>query len=29
MVNNITWGPNITLTQQVLLALYEIRKKNG
>jgi len=25
----IKWGPDITLTQQVLLALYEIRKKNG
>lgn len=25
----IKWGPDITLTQQVLLAFYELRKKNG
>lgn len=29
MSMEIKWGPDITLTQQVLLALYEIRKKNG
>lgn len=27
--NNISWGNNITLSQQILLALYNIRKTKG
>lgn len=29
MENKITWGPDTTLIQQILLVLYDGRKKNG
>jgi hypothetical protein len=29
MAQNVTWGNDITLTYQVLVALYNLRKQNG
>jgi hypothetical protein len=29
MARNVTWGNDITLTYQVLVALYNLRKQNG
>ena len=29
MARSVTWGNDVTLTYQVLVALYNLRKQNG